>query len=377
MRHRKAVQAVVVIVALPIVLGGGCSDPTLSEANERAATALEQGQPAQAAGILKGLGARVQKSPIVLTNLGRAYLELGEVEKGLSELRHAGALARKDDPLLLLLARLFLSYGELGDADRMLERCGPSLREKAEFHLVLGHLLLDAGSSAPEIVAEFQKALRLEPTNHEAADSLLLLLREMTDPAQVERILSQLPQQTVQRTRARLLVGEIRARLGQWAEAAEIAEEIIGVQPDNVSAWVLLAKAQAALGQKRTAETAFQTALNHSGNAPEVAVEYARFLLDENREGRALRFLAAAEENQARRPVAQRLPGLHNLLAAIYARRGQMLLAEQHLLSSLAIELDQPEIRLRLNMIRRTQKTKLAPDESTSEGPDQTNTTAP
>ncbi len=377
MRRRKTLQIVLVSVVLSGLLGGGCGDAILSEANERAAIALEQGRPAEAVSILKSLGARVQKSPVVLTNLGRAYLELGEVEKGLSELRHAAALAGRDDPLLLLLARLFLSYGEVEDADTVLERCGEILRGKAEFHLALAHLLLDAGSSTVQIVTELQKALQIEPTNREAADSLLLILRDMTDPGQVENILSQLPAQAVQRAGARLLVGEIRARLGQWSEAAEIAEEIIGLQPNDVSAWVLLAKAQAALGQKRSADTAFQTALNHSGNAPAVAVEYARFLLDEKREGRALRFLAAAEEKQARQPPANRLPALHNLLAAIYARRGQMLLAEQHILSSLAIEPDQPQIRLRLDLIRGMLRTKPPGNEFTGESPDQTNPVAP
>ena len=137
---------------------GGCGDPALHQANEQAAVALEEGRPSDARDILTSFGSRVQKSPIVLVNLGRAYLELGEEDRGLQELHHASVLIRKNDPLLLLLARTFLAYGEVDEADRIIERCGPTLQQTAAYHLILGHLRLDVGADRGEVLVEFQKA---------------------------------------------------------------------------------------------------------------------------------------------------------------------------------------------------------------------------
>lgn len=360
-----------------LLLSGSCGDSALREANERAAIALEEGRPAEAVRILKSFGSRVQKSPTVLVNLGRAYLELGEVDKSLLELRQAGTLVRRDDPVLLLLARIFLSYSELDEVDQILERCGPALRGKADYHLLLGHLLLDVGSDREEIAAEFQEALRLDPANREAAESLLLLIQDMTDPAAVEATLAELPDQVARSASAQLLLGEIRAGVGQWNEAMRIARQLISSRTENVYAWVLLAQAREALGQMRAAEVAFRTAVRRSGSAPDTVIEYARFLMDQKRDGEALRFLAAAEQKQASLPLVERLPALHNLLAAIYARRGQMLQAEQQLVLSLDVDPDQPETRRLLDAITDIHKAGFDTNGSTREEPAEKNSLAP
>ncbi|MFH1739922.1 MAG: tetratricopeptide repeat protein [bacterium] len=341
-----------------LLLITGCGDHALHRANEEAALALEQGHPNEAVEILTSLGPRVQKSPVVLVNLGRAYLELGEIDKGLQELHHAGMLVRKNDPLLLLLARIFLFYGEIDEADRMVERCGPTLQETAEYHLVLGHLLLDAGSKQVEVIAELQEALRLRPENEEAMESLLLLLQSVEDPAAMETILSSLPEKLTNSVRTRLLVGEMQARLGQWSEACATAKQVIQLEPNNERAWLLLAQAQRAQGEDEAAEASFETALRGGGRTPAVAVEYARVLLDRREEEKALRFLSAAEQNQRHLPVSERLATVHNLLAGIYARRGQMLPAKQQLLLSLEIQPNQPDIRRFLDSILSGEETE-------------------
>ena len=311
----------------------------------------EKGRPAEAVKTLTSFGSRVQESPIILVNLGRAYLKLGETDKGLQDLEHAGVLVHENDPLLLLLARIFLSYGEVDEADRLVERCGPTLQGTAEYHLVLGHLLLDVGSDPVEIVSEFQEALRLDPKNQEAVESLLALMQSLEDGAMVETVISSLPKRILNTSRTRLLVGEVRARFGQWQEAMEAAKRVVQFDPNNERAWLLLARAQEALGQSRSAEVSFRRALRSGGRTPAVAVEYARVLLDRNQERKALRFLMAAEENQKNLPVSERSPAVHNLLAAIYARRGQMPLAREQLRLSLELQPNQPDIQRLLDTL--------------------------
>ena len=156
-----------------------------------------------------------------------------------------------------------------------------------------------------------------------------------------------------------------------------LAQQILTSQSKDVYAWVLLGRAQAALNQPQAAERSYRTALQSSRNAPEVVIQYARFLLDQTRDSMALRLLATAEQKQATLPLRERLPALHNLLGAVYARRSQMSQAEQQLLLSLEVAPDQPGTRRLLDAIRALQKTRLMTDGFADGEPVTENSSAP
>ncbi len=331
------------LLVLGVGLLASCSDQELREANERAAVAMEEGRPAEAVQILHSFGGQVQKSPVVLINLGRALLQVGETEKGLFELRHAARLLDNDDPNLLLLARIFLSYGEIGDADQLIERS--TLEGTAEYHLLVGHLLFDVGGSPEDIAAELLEALRLKPGNKEAIDSLLILMEEIQDPQQLQDILAELPASIGETSGAQLLLGKAYARAGEWEEALNIAKDIVQSDGSNTDGWILMARAQAGQGKIQHARNSFRLAVSRGGADPRAAIAFGRFLIEQNRIQEAIRILGSVEHNLNARNPEGRTPALHNLLAAAYARQGQTVLAAQQLNQSLSLDPNQPEIR--------------------------------
>ena len=189
----------------------------------------------------------------------------------------------------------------------------------------------------------------MDPENNEVVESLLILIEEIQHPGELENILANLPEEIGQSSRAKLLLGKAYARAGDWTKALDIAKETVQSDSENSEGWILMAKAQAALGEIQRAQSSFRLAMGRSASEPRVAIEFGRFLVEHDREEEAARILTAVEYNLDASNPDSRSPALHNLLAAVYARQGQTVLAVQQLNRSLALDPNQPQIRRMLN----------------------------
>jgi tetratricopeptide (TPR) repeat protein len=346
----------VLAVSATLFLLPGCEDKDLLETNRLAVAALEGGQPDEAIRLLQPLMDSTRTSPIVIVNLGRAYLEAEDIEKGLEVLREAIPLLDKNDPLIFLIARIFLVYGEVADVDQLMERCGSKLRRTAEYHLILGNLLFDVGSEDAEVLREFREALRIEPGNRDAAESFFRVARRMTDLTNADQILSGLPEEVLNSSGAKLAMARVCAQREEWADCIRYADEATKVDRGNEDAWQLLARAYQAMGDMQSAERTLKSAMSSCDRSPSIALEYAKTLVQRGREDLAVRILSLVAQEQKQKPLSEQMPALHNFLAALYARKGRFSLAETELRNSLAIKPNQPKIREVLDLVAQRQQ---------------------
>ncbi|HQP96959.1 MAG TPA: tetratricopeptide repeat protein [bacterium] len=346
----------VLAVSAALFLLVGCEDKNLRETNGQAVVALENGHPDEAIRLLQPLMDSTRVSPVVIVNLGHAYLETNDMEKGLQVLREAIPLVDENDPLIFLIARIFLVYGEVADVDEMMERCGSKLRRTAEYHLIRGNLLFDVGSEDADVLNEFREVLRIEPGNRDAVESFFRVIRRMTDLTNLDRILSELPEEALNSPGAKLAMARLSAQREEWEDCILYAEEATKLDREDEDAWRLLARAHQAMGDMQSAERTLRSAMSSFDRSPSIVLEYAKVLVERSKEDLAIRVLALVAQQQKQKPLPEQSPALHNFLAALYARKGQFSLAETELRTSLGIKPDQPQIREVLDLVAQRQQ---------------------
>ena len=106
------------------------------------------------------------------------------------------------------------------------------------------------------------------------------------------------------------------------------------------------------------AETAFTRALACPNTSPWIQVQYAEMLYASQREEEALAQATDAEMRIAKLNNPARNPSLYNLLATLYAKHGQTLLAQRYLNQSYQIDPSQSQIQEILNKITTAQEPK-------------------
>jgi tetratricopeptide (TPR) repeat protein len=230
---------------------------------------LDLNQPGEAARCYRATLALKPDDAQVLCNLGNALRQTGQIEEAMTCTQRAIALApalsMAHNNLGLLLAartqraavasyrealRLNPGYvealnnlgnvlrelGERREALALYQRAVQLDPSRADSHCNLGYALLDA-RRVTEAVASFRGALALQANGVLAHLGLAAALRVQSLPAEAEAS-SQLALAAEPRNPGALsLLGELRADRGQFAEAQELFERAIAVDPDFVPAY--------------------------------------------------------------------------------------------------------------------------------------------
>ncbi len=245
-------------------------DPRRAEAHNNLGNAcLDLHQPGEAAGCYRATLALKPDDAQVLCNLGNALRQTGEIEEAITCTRRAIALApalsMAHNNLGLLLATraqrtaavasyreaLRLSPGyvealnnlgnvlrELGDRREALSlyQRAVQLSSRADSHCNLGYALLDA-RRITEAVASFRSALILQAGSVPAYLGLAAALRVQGLPTEAEASCESALAAQPRDPGALCLLGELRADRGRFAEAQELFERAILVDPEFAPAY--------------------------------------------------------------------------------------------------------------------------------------------
>ncbi|MBN2329866.1 MAG: tetratricopeptide repeat protein [Candidatus Omnitrophica bacterium] len=133
--------------------------------------------------------------------------------------------------------------------------------------------------------------------------------------------------------------------LEQVQKARDIARQLTQRYPSDAHYWALLGRTEMKLLNFADSESAFTRALTCPNANPWVQIQYAEMLYASHREDEALAQATDAETQISRMNLPILNPSLYNLLAALYAKNDQMLLAQRFLNRSLQIDPTQPRIR--------------------------------
>jgi tetratricopeptide (TPR) repeat protein len=226
--------------------------------------------------------------------LAECYYALGEFDQALSWVRKARTLARSSLDLANLEASILIALGRLDAAQRIISDVLAREPYNREALFTASELDISRGR-AGEAVIRYREAVRRYPDDRRLLVSLALVLGSLGDVEMgrtyIERALVQHPEdyrvyyyaayldaqggrlspavRNAERALffrpgyvpARSLLASLRYRLGQYDEAARLADEAITRDRNDVGAWYLKGMAYARLGRRADAITVFSGAL--------------------------------------------------------------------------------------------------------------------
>ncbi|MFA6506028.1 MAG: tetratricopeptide repeat protein, partial [Treponemataceae bacterium] len=234
---------------------------------------------------------------------------LGEFDQALSHVKRARTLSRGDASLANLEAFILIAMGNLTAADALVKET--LSREPYNREALFAAAELDvARGKAGEAAVRYREAARRFPDDRRALLSLALVLGSLGDAegarsyaarataahpddhrvryyaAYLDAAAGRLKESASALSfalklkpgyaPARSLLASVRYRLGEWDEAARLADEVIASDRSNSSAWYLKALSYARLGKTTEARSVFALALSVDPND-----EFARCALED------------------------------------------------------------------------------------------------
>lgn len=203
------------------------------------------------------------------TNLGEWLLVKGEFEAALEKFEQA----LKIEPRLLqaLNNRVAALYelGRFRDAEAMSRKAIEIYPSEAALHVNLGNVLLYTGK-ARQAAKSFQKALDCDPSSPEAQIGLATLLGESHRLA--ETLAYRESEIAVKGENAQRLAALAFAQqsAGNRTAAEATCEKLLAIQPNNISALIILAGCLAAKGNHRDAIEYNERALVENPDMPSI-----------------------------------------------------------------------------------------------------------
>ena len=227
--------------------------------------------------------------------LAECFYSLGEFDQALSYVRRARSLSRGNASLANLEAFILIALGDLSGADAMVKETLAREPYNREALFAAAELDVALGKSG-EAASRYREAARRYPDDRRALLSLALVLGSLGDAegARAYAVRATAAHPDDHRVRyyaayldaaagrlkeaasglsfalnlkpdyapARSLLASVQYRLGDWEEAARLADEVIAADRSNISAWYLKGLSYARLGRSSDARSVLSLALS-------------------------------------------------------------------------------------------------------------------
>lgn len=279
----------------------------------------------------------------ILYNLALVQRQMGKTEDARRTLSKAQSYAPNDDNITLLLAETTLDRGNEQMAwDEFVKLSEPG-RQTHRAQYIKGIIHSRMGDY-PQAEAAFRTAALLgekNPTNHAALAFAVIKQGRVEDGRKILQEAEAMPSPSID---ARHQIAESYLAMGDAKKAQEIALALQKERPGDARILTLLGKAEMILLRFGEAESAFTQALSAPNATPWTQVSYAEMLFAAQREDEALAKAIEAEEKLILTGEPVRNPALYNLMATLYARKNQPLLARKYLNLSLQVKPLQPKV---------------------------------
>jgi len=210
---------------------------------------LQEGKAAEAASLMRrALDCGISPDPVVLENLGTAYLVSGAAAEAERELRRAVAAGGTRATLRMRLGMALAALGRLDEAEAMLRAAQGQAPRDADIGINLGNVLATRG--LPEAALEqYSRILESAPGHVQALYNIGTLHRETghfeAAIAAYLQVLAIVPDHG----EALINLGTLREHAGDTAEAERLYRKVLAADPDNAMALSNLASALRARGR--------------------------------------------------------------------------------------------------------------------------------
>lgn len=321
---------------------------------------IEAGEYAQAEEQLTRALIQAPRNPDVLYNLAMVQRLQGQDDVAVRTVQRALDRAPDDDALLLLLCELQLDSGQISAAQTTYNQISQQGRSLARAQMIQGVLSVTMNDLI-QAEAAFRTAIGLASEDWTAQAALAFVLIQQGRPDSAKPILDAMPAAEELPADAIRQLAECFLLLGDPQQAVEVLNTLSAEQINDASLWTL--KGRALIPQMRfdEAESFFQRALAAPDASPVHRMQYAQMLFAAQREDDALSEAIRAEEELVQSQITIHDPALYNLMATLYARRGQILLAHRYLNQSLDIDRNQPRVIELIQQLREAPQQPAAP----------------
>jgi tetratricopeptide (TPR) repeat protein len=202
----------------------------------------------------------------------------GDQDRSIDELRLALASDDGSASLMCALAEAHARLGDLERAEAQLKRVVDLYPALADGHLRMARVLLEA-RKLTRARAHLDRAIRLQPQDPEAYLVLTQLLLEQGRVGEavkvVDRLGVALPGEPVGYRRLGLLLAE----RGDWKDAEGLLARAADRDPGDLEVWVALARGHEAAGRHGRALEAWERAVQHEPENPELLLAAGRAAL--------------------------------------------------------------------------------------------------
>ncbi|HLY80696.1 MAG TPA: tetratricopeptide repeat protein [Caulobacteraceae bacterium] len=243
---------------------------TISEALDRAVSALQAGRAAEAerlAGyVLTSNRGHAQAAQI----LGQALLLQGRAAEAIGALQSAARRSR--DPILeTLLARALAEVGRRDEALDQLRLATTRRPPYPQAFLELGDQL-GAADQFDEAISVFEAGLALAPEASVLRIGLGYIHLHRNDRARARSLFAQVRAEAPGRRDACVALAAVLSLDGDYAAAAELYRQALELRPDDPSTRISLAKCLVELGDRVVGEAVLRAASRTGGQAPGLAI---------------------------------------------------------------------------------------------------------
>lgn len=216
------------------------------------------------------------------------------------------------------LARAAAAARRVPEARSRLQRVVDADRTNIPARIALSRLLVSQGQvdGGLRVAAD---ALAARPNDPDAREHLASIFTDLGDVDRLRPLVADMERDAPGREGTLYYAASAVFLQGNFARAAELAEQALKIDPTQARARNLLGAASASLGQRDRARQAFQASLRANPRDPATYANLGVFELQAANPQEALDYFAEALSLDPESPTA--LAGLNDALAAIKARR--------------------------------------------------------
>lgn len=340
-----------ILIAAAAMLLGACqqNEPAVQAVDVTAM--VEQGRIDQALETVSQALSENPRNAGLLYNFALLLNLKGDYEEAQRNAAKALNYEPNDHDLLQLLAEISLNQGGARQALDYLNRMAPDDRNQPRTQYLTAVLHL-RDNQLQQAEGALRNTIALGDASPLVKATLAYVKIMQGDADQGKAYLAEAEASTARSDEAVRQIAECYLELGDPQKALDLANTLKPEERRDAQLWTLIGRAQLALLHYGESESAFTRALVCPNSTPWHRVYYARMLFAAQREDEALAQAQSAEEALARNEDAMRGPELYNLLATLYARKGQFLRAHKYLTLSLNLDGQQPKVYELLERLR-------------------------
>jgi len=256
-------------------------------------TLLQSGEPDSALEFLQRAVNQRRNNPAYLGNLAHAYFALKRYDEAREAFRKAARLEPGALQFRLGIANSFALQGELTSAEQLLRKLAVRFSKSPLVWFNLGNVLRDT-QRAEEAIASFREAIKLDPEQVDARNSLAQLMHKMMRFEDAEREYRECLRIAPDFMVARCNLASVVMDLGRFDEAAALCRDIIRAAPEQPLGHSFLGAVLSHQGRLLDALASTGIAAHLSPDDAKIAQTYAATLSDSGRFSESLPWFARA-----------------------------------------------------------------------------------